>query len=312
MRSSGGRKPARRCEPGRGTEALIVGSGQDGITDEVTVRDMIALALAEDLGTGDATSLALVPGDLCTGADILARESCVVSGTDVAAFLFRTLQSDIALDIKVHDGERAAAGDVVMRIRGQARVILAGERTALNFMQRMSGIATHTAAFVEKVRPLPTRILDTRKTTPGLRAFEKYAVRCGGGTNHRTGLFDRILIKDNHRQLWKSTGGDDLGAAVCEARRRYPALEIEIEVENEAELRSALEGRPDWVLLDNMSAERMAACVAIVAGRCRTEASGGITLANIGEVARSGVDAVSLGCLTHTVRSIDLSLEIVQ
>jgi len=279
------------------------------ITANEAVQGIVALALQEDIGTGDATSLALVPARLCAGAEILAREACVVSGTEVAAFIFRTLQPDMAVEIAVPDGQRALAGDVVMRIHGQARAILTGERTALNFMQRMSGIATHTAAFVAKVRPLPTMILDTRKTTPGLRAFEKYAVHCGGGTNHRIGLFDKILIKDNHRQLWKGTAGGDLGAAVREARRCYPDLEIEIEVENEAELRSALEGRPDWVLLDNMPPADMASCVAIVAGRCRTEASGGITLANIEAVARSGVDAVSLGCLTHTVRSIDLSLE---
>lgn len=290
----------------------MVSRGLHDITVDVAVQRMIALALEEDLGAGDATSLALVPAERVSEADILAREPCVVSGTQVASSVFRTLQPNIVVDIVVGDGHRVKAGETLMCIRGQARTILSGERTALNFMQRMSGIATHTAAFVEKIRPLPMQILDTRKTTPGLRVFEKYAVRCGGGTNHRTGLFDKILIKDNHRQLWRGTGGGDLGAAVREARRCYPALEVEIEVEDETELRSALEGKPDWVLLDNMSPETMAACVAIVAGRCRTEASGGITLANIEAVARSGVDAVSLGCLTHTVRSIDLSLEILK
>lgn len=282
------------------------------ICTDATVRRRIEEALAEDIGSGDATSLALVPQDLVVEAEILAREACVVSGNDVAACVFEILAADMAVEVQVPDGGRAAAGETVLRLRGPAQAILTGERTALNFMQRMSGIATHTAAFVEKVKLLSTLILDTRKTTPGLRAFEKYAVLCGGGTNHRIGLYDKILIKDNHRYLWKGTGGDDLGAAVKAARRHYPELEIEIEVETEDELRSAMQGQPDWVLLDNMSPAVMRACVAIVGGRCRTEASGGITLANVEEAARSGVDAVSLGCLTHTVRSVDLSLEMLR
>jgi len=282
------------------------------ITREAVVRQRIEAALEEDIGAGDATTLALVPDDLVVEARILAREACVVSGNDVARFVFCSLAPAMAIDIRVPEGGRVAAGEAVMQLKGPARAILTGERTALNFMQRMCGIATHTAAFVEKVKPLGTLILDTRKTTPGLRVFEKHAVRCGGGTNHRVGLYDKVLIKDNHRWLWQGTDGGDLGAAVREARRRYPDLEIEIEVENEAELRSALEGEPDWVLLDNMDPQAMAACVAIVDGRCRTEASGGITLANIEAVASSGVDAVSLGCLTHTVRSIDLSLEMLR
>ncbi len=282
------------------------------ITREAVVRQRIAAALEEDIGSGDATTLALVPDDLIVEAEILAREACVVAGTDVARYVFTTLAPAMAIETCVTEGGRAAAGETVMRLKGPARVILTGERTALNFMQRMCGIATHTTAFVEKVAAQGTLILDTRKTTPGLRTFEKHAVLCGGGTNHRIGLYDKVLIKDNHRWLWKGTGGDDLGAAVREARRRYPELEIEIEVESQAELASALEGQPDWVLLDNMEPATMAACVALVDGRCRTEASGGITLATIEEVARSGVDAVSLGCLTHTVRSIDLSLEMLR
>jgi len=281
------------------------------ITADAVVRQRIAAALAEDIGTGDATTLALVPEQACVEAVILTREACVVSGTDVAAFIFRTLDPTLQVEKMIADGEKADAGSVIMSLHGSARAILTGERTALNFMQRMCGIATLTAVFVGKVRPLTTLILDTRKTTPGLRAFEKYAVLCGGGTNHRIGLFDKILIKDNHRALWRGTAGGDLGAAVREARRLYPDLEIEIEVENEQELRSALEGKPDWVLLDNMSLAQIDACVAIVDGRCRTEASGGINLETIEQVACLAVDAVSLGCLTHSVRSIDLSLEMV-
>jgi len=281
------------------------------ITTDAVVRKRIEAALDEDIGSGDATTLALVPEHACVEAVILAREACVVSGTDVAMFIFNKLAPAMQIEKTVTDGGTAGAGETVMRLHGSARAILTGERTALNFMQRMSGIATQASAFVRKVQLRSTLILDTRKTTPGLRAFEKYAVLCGGGANHRIGLFDKILIKDNHRFLWRGTAGGDLGAAVRESRRCYPDLEVEIEVENEQELRSAMEGKPDWVLLDNMSPAQMSACVSMVAGRCRTEASGGVTLANIEAVARSGVDAVSLGCLTHSVRSIDLSLEMV-
>lgn len=282
------------------------------ITEDAVVRQRIADALAEDIGSGDATTLALVPAGLVVEAEILAREACVVAGSDVARYVFTTLEPAMTIEVLVPDGGRAAAGETVVRLTGPARGILTGERTALNFMQRMCGIATHTAGFVEKVKAQGTRILDTRKTTPGLRTFEKHAVLCGGGTNHRIGLYDKVLIKDNHRWLWQGTDGGDLGAAVREARRCYPVLEIEIEVETIEELASALGSQPDWVLLDNMDPATMTACVAMVDGRCRTEASGGITLATIEEVARSGVDAVSLGCLTHTVRSIDLSLEMLR
>ncbi len=278
------------------------------ITETEAVQNIIALALEEDIGDGDVTSRAMVPETLISESVILTREPCVIAGGPVAAFIFRELDPQVQVEITVPDGQTAAAGETIMKIHGKARAMLTAERTALNFMQRMSGIATHTAAFVKKSTP-STLILDTRKTTPALRVFEKYAVVCGGGTNHRSGLFDKILIKDNHRALWKGTRNADLGEAVKEARRCHPDLEIEIEVENDEELLSALEGKPDWILLDNMTPGQMAECVRKVAGRCRLEASGGITLNNIEAVASSGVDAVSLGCLTHTVRSVDLSLE---
>jgi nicotinate-nucleotide pyrophosphorylase (carboxylating) len=293
-------------------ERLIMTAKLLDITQDPVVQNRINTALEEDIGSGDATTCSLVPADLIAEAEILARESCVISGTDVARYVFTALDAAMTVDTLLPDGQRAAAGQTVLRIKGPARTILTGERTALNFMQRMCGVATHTAAFVDKVKSTGTMILDTRKTTPGLRVFEKHAVLCGGGTNHRIGLFDKVLIKDNHRWLWKGSEGGDLGAAVREARRQYPDLEIEIEVESIPELQSALEGQPDWVLLDNMSPQTMADCVAVIAGRCRSEASGGITLATIEAVAASGVDAVSLGCLTHTVQSIDLSLEMLR
>jgi nicotinate-nucleotide pyrophosphorylase (carboxylating) len=243
-------------------------------------------------------------------AHILAKEPCTVSGGRVAAAVFRMLDDTIEIKTLIADGEPAGVGDIILEIHGSARTILTGERTALNFMQRMTGIATLTAEFVEKVAAYGCHILDTRKTTPSLRSFEKYAVLCGGGTNHRFGLFDKVMIKDNHRRLWRDGDSGDLAAAVLEARRQYPDLEIEIEVESEAELRNALEGEPEWILLDNMSADEMAKCVEITAGRSKLEASGGITLVNVEAAAKSGVDAISLGCLTHSAPAVDLSLEI--
>lgn len=274
------------------------------------VRESIARALKEDIGSGDATSCALVDDRVLASASLLTREHCVVAGGEVAAMIFQELDDAIGVEFCIRDGAVAEAGDVILRLHGRARRLLTAERTALNFMQRMCGIATQTRRFVDAVASWSTQILDTRKTTPGLRSFEKYAVSCGGGTNHRYGLYDKVMIKDNHRRLWVDGASDDLEAAVEAARVANPGLEIEIEVENESELMRALRGAPDWVLLDNMSPAEMARCVKRVEGRCKVEASGGITLEGIQAVAATGVDAISLGCLTHTVRSIDLSLEL--
>jgi nicotinate-nucleotide pyrophosphorylase (carboxylating) len=280
------------------------------ITSAAACRDMICRALEEDISSGDATTLALVPEDAVVDAHILAKEDCVVSGGRVAAAVFASLDDTFQVTETIPDGGRASSGETILTLQGRARTVLTGERTALNFMQRMTGIATLTATFVDRVEPYDCHILDTRKTTPGLRVFEKYAVLCGGGTNHRIGLFDKVMIKDNHRRLWRDGGDGDLAKAVRTAREQYPDLEMEIEVESEAELRNALMGEPEWILLDNMSAELMATCVAITAGRSKLEASGGITLTNVEAAARSGVDAISLGCLTHSAPSVDLSLEI--
>jgi nicotinate-nucleotide pyrophosphorylase (carboxylating) len=209
----------------------------------------------------------------------------------------------------VPDGRDVAPGGTVLTIRGKAASILVAERTALNFMQRMCGIATLTSRFVEAVKEYGTLILDTRKTTPNLRLFEKYAVACGGGTNHRFGLYDRVLVKDNHRRLWQGGDPDRLDLAVAAARKAYPALAVEIEVESVAECRSALRGKPEWIMLDNMGCDMMRECVALCKGVSKTEASGGITLGRAREVAATGVDAISLGCLTHSAPSVDLSLE---
>jgi nicotinate-nucleotide pyrophosphorylase (carboxylating) len=268
-----------------------------------------AAALREDVGDGDATTLALVDPAAVATAVIQARQPCRVAGATVARAVLAMVDTALQTEILIPDGHDAAQGDTVLAIRGRAASILTAERTALNFMQRLCGIATLTARFVEAVREHGTMILDTRKTTPNLRLFEKYAVLCGGGANHRFGLYDRILMKDNHRRLWKDGDPDRLDLAVEAARKAYPALAVEIEVESVAECQSALRARPEWIMLDNMDCDMMRACVALCKGISLTEASGGITLERAREVAATGVDAISLGCLTHSAGSVDLSLE---
>ncbi len=282
------------------------------IAADLGVLETIRRSLEEDLGgVGDVTTLSLVPEDAWTKARIIARSECVVSGTAVAAAVFAAVDSGVQHRVAIADGESAQPGDTIVSLSGRARSILTGERTALNFMQRMTGIATLTKAFVEKAAPHGVAILDTRKTIPTLRVFEKYAVLCGGGSNHRMGLYDRAMIKDNHRNLWRDGEASRLDLAVEVCRSRFPGVAVEVEVENEVELLSALEGRPEWILLDNMTPADMRRCVDVVAGRARVEASGGITLETVSEVAQSGVDAISLGCLTHSANAADLSLEIV-
>jgi nicotinate-nucleotide pyrophosphorylase (carboxylating) len=274
------------------------------------IADTVRRALLEDIGTGDATSIALVDEGRRVEAVILAREFCVVAGIPVAEEVFCQVDPNVSLSVAAGDGEHVEAGAIILRIEGPARSILTAERTALNFMQRLCGIATLTGTFMDRVAEHGTMILDTRKTTPTLRAFEKYAVACGGGTNHRFGLYDRVLIKDNHRKLWGGEEALSLAQAVEESRRRFPDLAIEIEVESTDELTDALRGNPEWVLLDNMPPAELKVAVLLVDGKSRTEASGGITLANVDAVAASGVDAISLGCLTHSAPSVDLSLEV--
>lgn len=270
---------------------------------------LVRSALEEDIGAGDVTTEALVDPEIEIEASIASREDCRVAGGTVACRCFQIFDPDIEVETQVFDGEEADAGEGILRLRGCAASILTVERTALNFMQRMCGIATLTAKFVNQVAEFNTMILDTRKTTPGLRRLEKYSVVCGGGSNHRQGLFDRVLIKDNHRKLWQGGEPQHLDRAIETARRRFPDVLVEIEVESIEELQVALKARPDWVLLDNMSLAMMRECVARIGGISRSEASGGIELNNIRDVAATGVDAVSLGCLTHSAPAIDLSLE---
>jgi nicotinate-nucleotide pyrophosphorylase (carboxylating) len=271
------------------------------------VQGLIREALREDIGRGDVTSQAVVGQRVTTTACIVSRAPCALSGIRVAARVFRMVDRGLRVRILANDGRRVGAGECVLRVDGKARSILAAERVALNFLQRMTGIATLTRRFADKARTYGVTILDTRKTTPTLRVLEKYAVLCGGGANHRMGLYDRILIKDNHRALWRKRG--TLEECVRAARERFPGMEVEVEVEGLSDLKSVLRARPDWVLLDNMPVARIRQCVRLCRRRCRVEASGGITLKNITAVARTGVDAVSVGALTHSAPAADFSLE---
>ncbi len=284
-------------------------SGAEAVMDDPRAAAAVAAALAEDVGAGDATTLALVDPEARATGEVIAREPCRVAGAAVGRAVLQRVDPGLEVELVTPDGAEVAPGGTILTVRGRAASILTAERTALNFMQRLCGVATLTARFVAAVREFGTLILDTRKTTPNLRLFEKYAVRCGGGTNHRFGLYDRVLVKDNHRRLWQGGDPDRLDLAVAAARRAYPGLAVEIEVESVAECVSALRGRPEWIMLDNMGCAMMRECVALCRGVARTEASGGITLERAREVASTGVDAISLGCLTHSAPSVDLSLE---
>lgn len=282
-------------------------------------RAAVRLALDEDLADAletrtakwcDATSAALVdPKVIATGEIYAKGTGCVVAGATVAKAVLRAVDPTIRVKILKPDGSIVKEKDPILIFRGKARSILAAERTALNFMQRMCATATLTRKFVDATKKCGTLILDTRKTTPGLRVFEKYAVLCGGGTNHRMGMYDRVLMKDNHRRLWKGGDPDELDQAVIAARKAFPKLAVEVEVESVRECASALKAKPEWIMLDNMSTADMKKCVKLCRGISKTEASGGITLDRAKEVAATGVTAISLGCLTHSAGSIDLSLE---
>ncbi len=282
------------------------------ITKDPRALLAIKAALKEDIGSGDATTLALVGPDVLATGEIQAREECCVAGLNVALCVLQLLDPTLTYEILIPNGHLAPAGAVLARFTGRARAILTAERTALNFIQRMCGTATLTHRFVEAVKPYNCMVLDTRKTTPCLRIFEKYAVLCGGGTNHRFGLYDRILMKDNHRHLWAGGDPNRLDLAVEAARKAYPLLAVEIEVESLEELESALRAEPEWIMLDNMSCEMMAECVKrtrAATSVTKLEASGGINLKTANAIAATGVDALSVGGLTHSAPSIDLALE---
>ncbi len=270
--------------------------------EQQTIRDVVARALAEDVGTGDVTTAATVPAAARARAVITQKAPGVLYGLDAAEETFRALDGDLALERLAPEGEWREGGRV-LKIEGSARAILTAERTALNFLQRLSGVATATARCVQAVRGTGTGILDTRKTTPGLRALEKAAVAAGGGTNHRAGLYDAILIKENHAAI---AGG--VGEAVALVRSAAPALPLEVECRTLAEVDQALAAGARRILLDNMSVEQLGEAVRHVGGRAELEASGGVTLETLGAIAATGVNFISIGALTHSAPALDLSL----
>ncbi len=272
--------------------------------------DPIAIALAEDIGSGDLTSEYFVAPHLQALGRIIARERAVVAGAETAAEVFRRVDPRLHLDIVHGDGSALMGGETILEVRGAARSILTAERVALNFLQRLSGIATLARQFVDGIGKARAKLLDTRKTTPGLRALERAAVVAGGGQNHRFGLFDMVMVKDNH--LLASTGYTGLVAAIAKFRSEHPGVRVELEADRLDQVRTFLEMEGvDVILLDNMNPAEMREAVALGKKKdIKFEASGGITLQNIRQVAATGVDYISVGALTHSARAVDLSLEL--
>lgn len=271
---------------------------------------LIDRALSEDLSIGDPTTDILIPDDMRGQADFVAKEAGALAGVDVALAVCKRVDGALDVEAFMRDSAELKPGDVIARVSGRMASILKAERTALNFIRRLSGIATLTAAYVSAVEGYPTRIVDTRKTTPGLRALEKYAVRMGGGHNHRQNLGDGILIKDNHIQALAGLGMS-LGDVVRKANNeKSHTINVEVEVEDMAQVEEALAAGARLILLDNMDAEEMAAAVAVARGRAVTEASGNITLKTVRAAAAAGVDIISVGALTHSSGALDISLDL--
>jgi nicotinate-nucleotide pyrophosphorylase (carboxylating) len=301
------------------------------------IRHAVQAALAEDIGSGDVTTLATVPKTAMAKAVLRAREPLVVAGLNFAEAAFREVfefinrrgelcepqksqnesgrritppsEAEIKIERLAKDGQRVKTGANLLAISGPARAILSAERVALNFVQRLSGIATLTAQYVDAVKGTPVQILDTRKTTPGWRRFEKYAVTCGGGHNHRLGLFDLVLIKDNHRIALRNESPNAIAAAVRRAREKFPRLKIEVEADTLEQAGQAAAAGADIILLDNMNPVQLRLAVQKIKGRAKTEASGGVNLGNIHAIAKTGVDFISVGALTHSARAVDIGLD---
>lgn len=279
---------------------------QEPALNEVLLRPLVETALTEDLGRrGDVTSQATIPADMQAQLQIKARQAGVICGMDLARLAFDMVDTQIGFDAQVADGERVEAGTVLATVRGNARHLLTAERTALNFMTHLSGIATATRQIVDSVAAYPAQITCTRKTIPGLRTVQKYAVRCGGGRNHRLGLDDAILIKDNHIAI-----AGDIATAIKQAQDFAGHLiPIEVEVDTLAQLAQALDAGASLVLLDNMTPDVLAQAVAMCQGRAKTEASGGITPETVQAVAQAGVDFIAMGYLTHSATALDIGLD---
>jgi len=273
------------------------------------IRSHVQSALAEDIGSGDVTTLATVPEAAVAKAFMVAREPLVVAGLDLAEAAFRELSPALRIIRVAKDGQLMKAGQQLMTVEGSARGILSAERVALNFVQRLSGVAMLTAQYVEAVKGTRAKILDTRKTTPGWRRLEKYAVTCGGGQNHRLGLFDMVLIKDNHLAALKNELPNPIAAAVKRARAKYPQLKIEVEADTVEQVKLAVEAGADVVLLDNMNLIQLRLAIQKAKGRAKTEASGGVNLSTVRDIADTGVDFISVGALTHSARAMDIALD---
>lgn len=267
---------------------------------------IVSRALEEDIGSGDITTLLTVPEGVEVEGEFVAGQPGILAGMPVAERVFHLLNPRVRMEPLVKEGQRFEEGTVLAVVYGDARSLLTGERVALNFLQRLSGIATLTASFVEKVRDLPVRLCDTRKTTPGLRYLERYAVRVGGGYNHRFGLYDSVLIKDNHIAICGS-----VTEAIQRVRRLLPhTMKVEVECSTLEQVVQALEGGADIILLDNMSLDTLREAVRLARGKALLEASGGVRLHNVRDIAETGVDAISVGALTHSAPAIDIALEI--
>lgn len=273
------------------------------------VRRAVQAALAEDIGTGDVTTLATVPEESISEALMVAREPLTVAGIALAEETFRQLSPSIQIERLASDGQRLGTGDTLLKIKGSTRAILTAERVALNYVQRLSGIATLTAQFVEAIKGTQTQILDTRKTTPGWRRLEKYAVKCGGGSNHRFGLFDQVLIKDNHLAALANELPSAIEAAVRRSREKFPGLVVEVEADTPEQVQQALLAGADIILLDNMTLDEMRTAAFWARGKAKTEASGGVKLSTVRAIAETGVDFISAGALTHSARSVDIALD---
>ena len=277
-------------------------------TKEELIDALIDLAFAEDIGDGDHTTLSTIPADAMGRQHLLVKEEGILAGVDIARRVFERYDPSLKMTVMIGDGSRVKPGDIAFVVEGPVRSLLVTERTMLNIMQRMSGIATMTARYQERLKGLKAKVLDTRKTTPGMRILEKEAVRIGGGANHRIGLFDMILIKDNHVDF-----ASGIPNAVSRARaylkEKGKDLKIEVEVRNTDEIRQALDARVDRIMLDNFTPERTAEAVALIGGAAEIESSGGITLDTLRAYGEAGVDFISVGALTHSVKGLDMSFK---
>ena len=275
---------------------------------EPTILALIRAAIAEDVGTGDVTSLYFIPADSHSKAEIVAREPGIVSGAEIAVAVFKEIDPTLEVEVCIPDGSPFVRGSILMKTAGSTRSLLTAERTALNFLQRLCGVAAQTQRYVEAVKPHPVQVWDTRKTTPGWRLIEKAAVKHGGGTNHRMGLYDHAMVKDNH--LAANSDLTSLQAAIHKLRTERPGVRVQLEADTLEQVAGflTLEG-VDMLLLDNMGPEKLREAVKLVNGKLWLEASGGITIDTIKDVAATGVNAISVGALTHSSRALDLGMD---